>query len=66
MEAVKPKCSGCGAEGLSKVAIQPAPANKNFLIASCSECGNIHSVFAKPFDPPQMPLPNPVEFPRDH
>lgn len=61
MEIAKPKCSGCGVEGVMKVAIQPALANKNILIASCGDCGNIHSVFAKPFEPPQMPRPNQVE-----
>lgn len=61
MEAAKPKCSGCGVEGLTKVAIQPAPSNKNILIASCGDCGNIHSVFAKPVEPPQMPRANQVE-----
>ncbi len=61
MEAAKPKCSGCGAEGLKKVFFQAAPATPNFLIASCADCGVIHSVFSKPYEPPQMPRPNPVE-----
>ena len=61
MAIAKPKCSACGVEGLTKVAIQPAPANKNILVASCGDCGNIHSVFAKPFEPPQVPRANQVE-----
>lgn len=61
MEAAKPKCSGCGSEGLGKVFIQEVPSSKNVMIASCGDCGNIHSVFAKPFEPPQVPRANQVE-----
>lgn len=64
MEAAKPKCPGCGVEGLGNIAIQPAPANKNILVASCGDCGVIHSVFAKPFEPARYSHPNPVEFVR--
>ncbi|NNA83081.1 hypothetical protein [Pseudomonas lactis] len=46
---------------MTKIAIQTAPTNKNILIASCGDCGNIHSVFAKPFEPPQVPRANQVE-----
>lgn len=62
MEAAKPKCPGCGVEGLGNIAIQPAPGNKNILIASCGECGIIHSVFSRPFEQQKGRQPNPVEF----
>ena len=64
MEAAKPKCSGCGSEGLGKVFIQEVPSSKNVMIASCGDCGVIHSVFAKPFEPARYSHPNPVEFVR--
>ncbi|HDS1692154.1 TPA: hypothetical protein QEM72_002657 [Pseudomonas putida] len=67
MEIAQPKCPGCGAEGLDKIAAGKAPHKSKtnqtlFQVCFCAVCGHIHGVFSGIVTGSDVPAPKIDQF----